>query len=143
MTPSTWTSVAVALVLACSGCARDTSALPDARAAQLDREGIVRRADNLMFRRTRHPSPGRTTWSKKRASLVVTRQTVLLHVNGKPLVEITPRSTGSYEIHRDHDRLQLRAGTSASETSWSFRPGDDADGWARDIRAVIRGGPPS
>ena len=25
-----------------------------------------------------------------------------LHVNGKPLVEITPRLTGYYEVHRDH-----------------------------------------
>lgn len=143
MTPSTWTSVAVALALACSGCARDTSALPDELAARLDHEGVVRRADNLRFRRTRHPGGPRTTWADKRASLIVTRQTVLVHVNGKPLVEITPRSTGAYDIHRDHDRLQLRAGTGAAETSWSFRPGPDPDGWARDIRAVIRGGPPS
>jgi len=133
--------VAAALALACgAGCRRRTGELPDARAAQLAAEGIVRRADDLTFRRTHRPGTARSTWDKKLASLVVTRQTVLLHVNGKPLVEITPRSTGHYDVHRDHDRLQLHAGSGASATSWSFRPPDDAEGWAKDIRAVIRGG---
>jgi hypothetical protein len=70
--------------------------------------------------------------------MIVTPETVFLHVNGKPLVEITPRSTGFYEISRDHDRLSLRAGGGKSAVSWSFRPPDDADGWALAIRAVIK-----
>lgn len=77
-------------------------------------------------------------WNEKRASIVVTPESVFLHVNGKPLVEITPRSTGFYEVHRDHDRLSLRAGGGKSAASWSFRPPDDADGWAMDIRAMIK-----
>jgi len=130
----------VALAVASSACDRGTGALPAELSAQLEREGIVRRADDLTFRRTHRPGTAQVRWDDKRASLVVTRQTVLLHVNGKPLVEITPRSTGSYDIHRDHDCLQLHAGSGGSAISWSFRPPDDPDGWARDIRAVIHGG---
>ena len=48
----------------------------------------------------------------------------ILHVNGKPLVEITPRSAGFYEVHRDHDRLSLHADRGQSALSWSFRPPD-------------------
>ena len=76
-------------------------------------------------------------WDEKRASIVVTHESVFLHVNGKPLVEITPRSTGYYQVHRDHDRIVLHAGTGKSALSWSFRPPDDADAWTKDIRAVI------
>lgn len=59
-------------------------------------------------------------------------------MNGKPLVEITPRSTGFYDIHRETDRLSLRAGSGKSALSWSFRPPEDADGWTKDIRAVMK-----
>lgn len=103
--------------------------------ARFEKEGILRRADDLTFRRT--ISAGQS-WDEKRASIVVTHESVFPHVNAKPLVEITPRSTGSYEVHRDHDRLSLHAGSGKSAASWSFRPPDDADGWAVDIRAVIK-----
>ena len=63
-------------------------------------------------------------------------------MNGKALVEITPRSTGFYEIHRDYERLSLRAGSGKSAANWSFRPADDAEGWAQDIRAVIKNAKP-
>ena len=59
-------------------------------------------------------------------------------MNGKPLVEITPRSTGIYEVHRDKDRISLRAGSGKSALSWSFRPPADADKWTTAIRAVIK-----
>jgi hypothetical protein len=42
-------------------------------------------------------------------------------------------------VARDQDRLSLRAGSGKSAARWSFRPPDDATGWAEDIRAVIRG----
>jgi hypothetical protein len=69
---------------------------------------------------------------------VVTHESVFLHVNGKPQVEITPRSTGFYDVHRDHERLSLRAGGGKSAASWSFRPPQDPEGWTEDIRAVIK-----
>lgn len=97
----------------------------------------MRRADDLTFRRTIAAGRRDSSWEEKRASIVVTKESVFLHVNGQALVEITPRSTGFYEIRREYDRLSLRAGGGKSAASWSFRPPDDADGWTKDIRAVI------
>jgi hypothetical protein len=77
-------------------------------------------------------------WENVYASIVVTRSRVLIHDGDRVLLEITPRSTGAYDVARDHDRLSLHAGRGGSARSWSFRPADDADGWAEDIRAVIR-----
>ena len=128
---------ALGLVLLASGCQK-TGKLSPELSARFEKEGIVRRADDLTFRRTVAAGERDSGWNEKRASIVVTPESVFLHVNGKPLVEITPRSTGFYEVHRDHDRLSLRAGGGKSAASWSFRPPDDADGWAVDIRAVIK-----
>ena len=120
------------------GCQVKTGKLSRELQAQFEKEGIVRRADDLTFRRTRTPGRRDSGWDEKRASIVVTREGVFLHENGKPFVEITPRSTGFYEVHRDHERLSLHAGSGKSATSWSFRPPDDAEGWAVDIRTVIK-----
>ena len=119
------------------GCQK-TGKLSPALQARLDKEGIVHRADDLTFRRTRPAGLRDSGWDEKRASIIVTRESVYLHVNSKPLVEITPRSTGYYEVHRDHERIALRAGSGKSALSWSFYPPDDADGWTKDIRAVIK-----
>lgn len=126
-----------AVALLAGGCQK-TGALAPALHDRFDKEGIVRRADDLTFRRTIAAGQRDSTWDEKRASIIVTKESVFLHVNGKPLVEITPRSTGFYDIHRDHDRLSLRAGGGKSAVSWSFRPPDEAEGWAADIRAVIK-----
>jgi len=119
------------------GCQK-TGQLSPELLARFEKEGIAHRADNLTFRRTRAAGQRDSGWDEKWASIVVTRASVFLHVNGKPLVEITPRSTGFYEVHRDHDRLSLHAGSGQSALSWSFRPPDNADAWAVDIRAVIK-----
>jgi len=119
------------------GCQK-TGKLSPELIARFEREGVVRRADDLTFRRTFLAGDGDGSWNEKRASIVVTPESVFLHVNGKSLVEITPRSTGVFEIRRDHDRVSLRAGSGKSAASWSFRPPDDADGWAVDIRSLIK-----
>ena len=127
----------LALALLSVGCQKTGKLSPELQ-ARFEKEGIARRADDLTFRRTRAAGERDSGWDEKRASIVVTRESVFLHVNGKPLVEITPLSTGYYDIHRDHDRLSLRAGSGKSALSWSFRPPDDADAWAVDIRTVIK-----
>ena len=132
-----WFVACLGLALLATGCQK-TGKLSPALTARFEKEGIVRRADELTFRRTIAAGQRDSGWEEKRASIVVTKESVFLHVNGKPLVEITPRSTGFYEISRDHDRLSLRAGGGKSAVSWSFRPPDDADGWAVDVRALIK-----
>jgi hypothetical protein len=127
----------LSLALLTIGCQKTGKLSPELQ-ARFEKEGIARRADDLTFRRTRPVGQHDSGWDEKRASIVVTRESVFLHVNGKPLVEITSRSTGYYEVHRDHDRLSLRAGSGKSALSWSFRPPDDADKWTVDIRAVIK-----
>ena len=127
----------LALSLLSAGCQK-TGRLSPEQEARFNKEGIVHRADNLIFRRTHVGKRSDAGWDDKRASIIVTRESVFLHVNGKPLVQITPRSTGHYEVHRDHDRVALRAGSGKSALSWSFYPPDEADGWAKDMRAVIK-----
>lgn len=120
-----------------AGCQK-TGKLSAERQAQFEKEGIVHRADDLTFRRTRPAGERDSGWDEKRASIIVTHESVFLHVNGKDLVEITPRSTGFYEVHRDRDRISLHAGSGKSALSWSFRPPDDAEGWTVAIRDVIK-----
>ena len=132
-----WFVTCLGLALLVTGCRRTGKLSPELD-ARFEKEGIARRADDIKFRRTIAAGQRDSGWDEKQASIVVTKESVFLHVNGKALVEITPRSTGFYEIHRDAGRLSLHAGSGKSATNWSFRPPDDADGWARDIRAVIK-----
>jgi hypothetical protein len=132
-------TVLAGCLLLLAGCARTTAKLPDDLAAALEQEGIAHRLDNAEFRRTRAIGTDRQTWDDLVASIVVTRARVLIHDSGDPLLEITPRSTGAYSVRRDGGRLSIRAGSGASVRSWSFHPPDDPEGWAEDIRAVIRG----
>ena len=125
------------LALFVTGCQKTGKLSPELQ-ARFDREGITHRADDLTFRRTRPAGQRDSGWDEKRASIVVTKESLFLHVNGKLLVEITPRSTGFYEVHRDHDRISLHAGSGNSALSWSFRPPDNAEGWTLDIRNVIK-----
>jgi hypothetical protein len=125
------------LALFTAGCQKTGKLSPELQ-TRFDKEGIARRADDLIFRRTRPVGQRDSGWDEKKASIIVTRESLFLHVNGKPLVEITPRSTGFYDVHRDHDRISLHAGSGKSALSWSFRPPDDANGWTTDIRAVIK-----
>jgi hypothetical protein len=127
---------AVALgVLACSG---DTSRLTPERETRFGAEGIVHRADNIWFRYTHDAGTRVAGWEDRRGSIVVTRQTVLIHKNEKVGIEITPASRRAYEVERDGRRVRIGAGAGKSREVWSFEPPDDAEGWARDIRAVIR-----
>ena len=131
--------VALAVVAALAGCHRTTGTLSDEQQRRFDTEGIVRRGVDLRFRYTHDAGTREAGWEEDDASIVVTKQSVVIHRGDRFRLEITPRSTGVYEVSRDHDRLVLHAGSGKSAVSWSFRPPDDAAGWAEDIRAVIRG----
>ena len=117
------------------GCTRTTARLTPELEARFQQEGISRRADDLVFRYTLNRGSG---WEDRDASIIVTHRTVYIHKNEKVGVEITPESAGSFEVHRDHDRVIIRVGGGKSADSWSFRPPEDAEGWTEDIRAVIK-----
>lgn len=122
-------------LLACSG---DTSRLSPEQLTRFDAEGRLRQADNVWFRFTHDAGTRSAGWEDRRGSIVVTRQTVLIHKNEKVGIEITPASRRAYEVARDGDRIRIGAGSGKSREVWSFAPPDDAAGWAQDIRAVIR-----
>lgn len=128
------------LVVALVACTpADTSQLSPALTQRFDSEGVVRRADNVVFRWTIGAGTRRAEWEDRAASIIVTRQSVYLHKNEKVGVEITPRSRREYEVEKDGERVRIRAGTGRNEELWSFVPPDgDAAGWTTDIRAVIR-----
>jgi hypothetical protein len=128
----------LALAFSLTGCQKKTGEISAELQTRFEKEGIVHRADDLIFRRTHLAGDQDGSWDETQASIIVTSASVFLHENGKPLVEITPRSTGVYEVHRDKDRISLRAGSGKSALSWSFRPPGEADKWTTAIRAVIK-----
>lgn len=134
----TGAAACVALAFCLTGCQKKTGEISAELQARFEKEGIAHRADDLIFRRTHLAGNQDGSWDEKQASIIVTNASVFLHENGKPLVEITPRSTGVYEVHRDKDRISLRAGSGKSALSWSFRPPAETDKWATAIRAVIK-----
>jgi hypothetical protein len=123
------------LLVACSG---DTSRLAPEQQARFSAEGQLHRADNVWFRYTHDAGTRSAGWEDRRGSIIVTRQTVLIHKNEKIGIEITPASRRFYDVARDGDRVRIGAGSGKSREVWSFTPPDDPEGWARDIRAVIR-----
>ena len=133
------------LLLACTAalataCQEHTGALTATQQQRLHAEGVVRRADDLIFRYT-HDAGGRDAgWEDRKASIIVTRQSVIIHKNQKLGLEINPRTRRFVQVRRDGDRVRISAGGGKSAESWSFVPPDDAAGWAKDIRAVARGG---
>jgi hypothetical protein len=151
--PSRWSAVLrlAVLVLPLTGiqCAQDTSRLTPEQEARFQEEGIVRRADNLVFHYTHDYASrsygyrrGETRENRedRRASIIVTRKSVLIHKNEKVGIAITPR-TRRYDVSRRDGRVLIHAGTGRTGEVWSFEPPDgDAEGWTHDIRAVIRAG---
>src|SRR4029077_20767760 len=99
-------AVGVAIALFSISCEK-TGKLSPVLQARFDKEGITHRMDDITFRRTRPAGYRDSGWDEKRASIIVTSESVFIHVNSKPLIEITPRSTGYYEVHRDHERIAL------------------------------------
>jgi hypothetical protein len=128
-------------VLGAAGCSEKTGALTPAQERRLESEGVVRRADDLMFRYTHDAGRRDAGWEDRKASIIVTRRSVIIHKNQKLGLEITSSTRRFVQVRRDGDRVRISAGGGGSAESWSFVPPDDAAGWADDIRAVIK--PPS
>jgi hypothetical protein len=119
------------------GCDRSTAKLTPAQEQQFAAEGILRRADDQIFRYTRDPGR-RTRWEDRRASIVVTKSSLLIHKNAKVGLEITPRTRKDVSVERSGGRVRIRSGRGRSEEVWSFEPPDDPEGWTTDIRQMIR-----
>ena len=126
------------LALGLLGCSRDTSRLSPEQQTRFDTEGRLHQADNVWFRYTHDAGTRSAGWEDRLGSILVTRQSVLIHKNEKVGIEITPASRRVYDVERDGDRIRIGAGSGKSREVWSFLPPDDAAAWTRDIRAVIR-----
>jgi len=126
--------ILVVLALFALSCAEETGHLAADQEQRLAAEGIVRRASNLMFHHTRGAG---ARWEDRRASIVVTQGTILIHRNGEIEFLLAPGSRRFCEVHRDHGRVRIHAGTGQSAEVWSFEPPDDAAAWTTDIRSTI------
>lgn len=132
------TALITGLSLTLGGCNSTTSKLSAAAEQQFAAEGITRRADDLTFRYT-HDAGGRESgWENRRASIVVTRQSLLIHKNDKIGLEITPRTRRYVDVARVSGRIRIHTGSGRSQEVWSFEPPSDAPGWTADIRAVAK-----
>ena len=128
---------AAALALAPGGCNVDTSRLAPAVRQELETEGVLHEGRNLMFRHTERGQYERSRWRDVVASIVVTKQTLLIHRGEQELLRITPRTRRFCQLVRIGPRLRIQvAGANASET-WSFIPPDDTDSWTKDVRSVL------
>jgi len=130
------------LALVVAGCSRDTSRLDPERTRRFQSEGIVRHAENIVFRYTEGAGTSESSWEDRLGSIVVTRQTILIHKNQKIGLEITPRTRKVTGVERRGQRIRIRVGRGRSAEIWSFVASDDAEGWARDLRAVMKASAP-
>ena len=128
-------AVLTALVL--GACDRTTGNLTAVQQHRLAVEGLVRRADDLVFRYSHDTGRRDAGWEDRKASILVTRKSVIIHKNEKLGLEITPRTRRYVAVQRDGNRVRISAGSGGAAESWSFVPPSDAEGWAADIRTVL------
>ncbi len=128
-------AVLLAVALACR---ESTGRLSPEWEARFAAESLLHRADDLVFRYTEGGGRRGGRWEQRLASIVVTPRSVFIHKNEKVGLELTPRTRRAVEVRRDGDRIRITAGSGRSAESWSFVPPDDPEGWARDIRTVVR-----
>ena len=126
------------LLMVFAACRPTTGALPRDLAQRFAAEHIVRQADDQTFRYTYYSRATEgSRWEERDASIIVTRQSVFIHKNGKVGLDLTATSRKATEVRRDGERVIIGAGSGQSKASWSFRPPEDPAGWAASIRAVI------
>jgi hypothetical protein len=131
-------ALTILFVLVAAGCSSDTSRLDAARARHFQAEGIVRHAENIAFRYTEGAGTSGSSWEDRLGSIVVTRQTILIHKNEKIGLEIAPGTRKVTGVERRGQRIRIRVGRGRSAEIWSFVAPDDAEGWAHDLRAVMK-----
>lgn len=125
------------------GCRRTTADLSPDLVSRFAAESVLHRADDQVFRYTYYSRSTRgTRWEDRDASIIVTRQSIFIHKNAKVGLDLTSASRKANAVRREGDRVIVSSGSGQSKVSWSFRPPDDADAWARDIRAVLSTTPP-
>jgi hypothetical protein len=130
--------VLLGMVSLLPACREKTGALTPAEQQRIDSEGLVRRADDLIFRYTHDAGRRDAGWEDRKASILVTKRSVIIHKNEKLGLELTERTRRYVSVRRDGDRVRISAGGGGSAESWSFVPPDDPAGWAKDIRAVLK-----
>ena len=126
------------LLLGATACNMSTSKLTAEQQQRFASEGIVRQADDIDFRFTRDPGGRSERWENRRASIIVTKSSLLIHKNEKVGLEVTPRTQRAVGVQRSADRVRIRSGSGRSEEVWSFVPPSDAEGWTTDIRSLIK-----
>ena len=125
-------------LLAGSACRQTSARLTPELESRFATEGVLRRADDQVFRYTYFSrSTNGSRWEDRDASIVITRGTLYIHKNEKVGLELTPASRKDCDVHREGDRVIIAAGSGKSRVSWSFRPPDDPDGWTRDARTAL------
>jgi len=125
-------------LLLLAGCRATTGALPAELEQRFAAEGVVRRADDQVFRYTYYSRSTRSNrWEDRDASIIVTPRSVFVHKNGKVGLDLGAASRKANEVRREGDRVIISSGSGQSRVSWSFRPPEDAPGWTADIRSVI------
>lgn len=104
-------AVRMLLVLCLPACREGSTAqLPAQLETRMAGEGVVRRAADLTFRYTEAPGRRTARWEDRRASIVVTPATILIHKNAKVGLEINGRTRRDVAVEREGTRVRLRAG---------------------------------
>nr|MBA2626620.1 hypothetical protein [Gemmatimonadales bacterium] len=103
------------LAVALTACRdRSTARLAPAVESRLAAEGIVCRAADQTFRYSFGTGARNAGWEDRRASIVVTHSTVLIHKNEKVGIEITPATAERFSVERSGPRIRIRAGQGRS-----------------------------
>jgi hypothetical protein len=135
-----WIAVTIGIVIiaAAAACNSTTSRLSAADEQRFAAEGIVRKADDIRFRYTHETGRGDARWEDRRASIIVTAKSLLIHKNEKVGLEINARTRRYIDVVRDREHIRIGVGSGRSREVWSFEPSSDAAGWAEAIRAVAK-----
>jgi len=131
-------TLAILILGSVLACRRTTARLSPDLENRFQAESVVHRADDQVFRYTYYSRSSRSNrWEDRDASILVTRTSVFIHKNEKVGLDLTPSTRKAADVRREGDRVIIAAGSGQSRVSWSFRPPADAEGWVRDIRAVL------